>query len=85
MTTENTSSRDLRSAIIAATKVFLTGLESGASYERLNSILLEIKETELQLIKQEGTMLDPDMWKILHNRLARGSEKEIIDTTLEDN
>lgn len=60
------------------------GIESGASYDQLNSLLLEIREAELQLLKEEGTMLDPDMWKILHSRLARSTGKEIIDTTIKD-
>lgn len=72
--------KDLRSAIIADTKRFLLGLDVGASDELLTSILLEIRERELQLLKEEGAMLDPEMWKILHSRLAKRN-KDIIDTT----
>jgi hypothetical protein len=81
MTQENLTPKELRTMILTASKTFLIGLESGASYERLNSILLGIKENEAQLLKEEGTMLDPDIWRLLHNLLARGSNKEIIDTT----
>ncbi len=72
--------KDLRTAIIADTKRFLLGLDLGASDELLTSILLEIRERELQLLKEEGTMLDPKLWKILHSRLAKRN-KDIIDTT----
>jgi hypothetical protein len=72
--------KDLRTAIIADTKRFLLGLDVGASEELLTSILLEIRERELQLLKEEGTMLDPEMWKILHSRLTK-RKNDIIDIT----
>lgn len=59
----------LRMAIIAETKVFLRGLKSGASDEQLTSIAKRIREKEHQLAKEEGAVLDPTMWRILHSRL----------------
>ncbi|HEV2354631.1 MAG TPA: hypothetical protein VGR89_10325 [Puia sp.] len=44
-------------------------------------MLLRMREKELQLIKEGGTMLDPEMWRILHNRLAQKDGEEIIDNT----
>jgi hypothetical protein len=41
---------------------------------------LDIKNKELQLIKEEGTMLDPEIWKILQNRLKRRKNPDITDT-----
>ena len=73
--------RGLRAAIIGETKRFLVGLDTGLSDEMLTSILLDIKEKELQLIKAEGTMLDPEIWELLQKRLANRRNKDIIDTT----
>ena len=81
MVPEQASIKGLRAAIIGATKRFLIGLGSDASDEVLASILLDIKEKELQLIRQEGTMLDPEMWQLLRDRLANRRMKDIIDTT----
>jgi len=47
----------------------------------LTSILLDIKDKELRLIKEEGVMLDPEMWKFLQYRFAKRKFKDIIDTT----
>lgn len=59
----------LRLAIIAETKVFLRGLKTGASDSQLLAIAHRIREKEQQLLHQEGAVLDPQMWRILHNRL----------------
>jgi hypothetical protein len=81
MPTEHSVVKSLRAAIIGETKKFLIGLESGASDELLTSILLDIKEKELMLIKQEGIMLDPEMWHLLRKRFTNRRKKDIIDTT----
>jgi hypothetical protein len=81
MTTENTAVRGLRAAIIGETKRFLVGLETGLSDELLTSILSDIKDKELQLIKAEGEMLDPEIWELLQSRLVNRRNKDIIDTT----
>jgi len=73
--------RNLRVTIIGQTKLFLIGLEKCASDEMLTSILLDIKDKELRLIKEEGVMLDPEMWKFLQYRFAKRKFKDIIDTT----
>ena len=59
------------------TKKFLLGLESGASTETLNSILLNIKQKENELIQQEGSMLAPEMWRLLQllSRRNEGGQK----------
>jgi hypothetical protein len=59
----------LRFAVIAETKIFLRGLKSGASDEQLRTIAQRIRDKEQQLLHQEGVVLDPDMWRILHSRL----------------
>ena len=56
-------------AIIAETKIFLRGLKSGASDEQLHSIVRRIRDKEHQLLREEGAVLDPTMWRILHSRL----------------
>jgi hypothetical protein len=78
---DETDTRGLRTAIIGQTKKFLIGLETGLSDEQLTSILLDIKEKELQLIKEKGTMLDPEMWELLRRRFTNRRNKDIIDTT----
>ena len=80
MNTETPSQAALRSAIIEDSIRFLIGLKSGASTEQLTAILAQIKEKELQLLRENGSMLSPVMWQTLHNRLANRNN-EIIDTT----
>jgi hypothetical protein len=81
MITESSTAREIREGIIAATRTFLNGLESGASDNQLNAVLQEIREKELRLLKAGGTMLDPKIWTILHNRLVQRDGQEIIDNT----
>jgi hypothetical protein len=59
----------LRLAIIAETRIFLRGLKSGASDSQLRTIARRIRRKEKQLLQEEGAVLDPDMWRILHNLL----------------
>jgi hypothetical protein len=80
-TGSETGAMGLRAAIIGQTKRFLIGLETGLSDDQLTSILLDIKEKEMLLIKEKGTMLDPDMWELLRRRFTNRKYKEIIDTT----
>ena len=65
----NTNLSSLRQAIMAETKIFLRGLKSGASDEHLQSIAQRIREKEHRLAQEEGAVLDPTMWRILHSRL----------------
>jgi hypothetical protein len=81
MEKSNLSGTELREAIIADSRLFLLGLESGVSEETLFDILRRLKEKELLLLKTEGAMLDPEMWKIIHNCLANRRPVEIVDTT----
>jgi hypothetical protein len=81
MSTEGSATRGLRAAIIGETKRFLIGLETGLSDELLTSILSDIKDKELQLIKAEGEMLDPEIWELLQSRFVNRRNKDIIDTT----
>jgi hypothetical protein len=81
MITESSTAHQIRAGIIADTKAFLTGLESGATDEQLYAVLQRIREKELQLLKVGGTMIDPKIWTILHNRLAQRGAREIIDNT----
>jgi len=61
----------LRLAIIAETKLLLRGVNSGASDKQLLTIVQRIREKEHQLLEQEGAVLDPGMWRILHSRLKK--------------
>jgi hypothetical protein len=79
MASEYSTTKRLRAAIIGQTKQFLRGLETGVSDDQLLSILSDIKENELQLIKEEGTMLDPAMWKLLHGLFVKRKNKDAID------
>jgi hypothetical protein len=81
MITESSTANEIRTGIIADTKAFLNGLESGATNEQLRAVLQRIREKELQLLKVGGTMLDPKIWAILHNRLAQRDGQEIFDNT----
>lgn len=82
MATESSATREIREGIIADTKAFLTGLESGATNDQLRAMLLKIREKELLLLKEGGTMIDPKIWRILHNRLTQKDSQEIIDNTM---
>jgi hypothetical protein len=82
MATESFAARQIREGIIADTKAFLTGLESGATNDELRAMLLRIREKEVQLLKEGGTMIDPKIWRILHNRLAQKDGQEIFDNTV---
>lgn len=69
---------ELRLAIISETRVFLKGLESGASDAQLRTIVQRIRDKEHQLLRQVGEVIDPEMWRILHSRLVKRN-LEIID------
>jgi hypothetical protein len=71
----------LREAIIADSRLFLMGLGAGVSDETLFGILRRLREKEFQLLKIDGAMLDPEMWKIIHSCLTNRRPVEIVDTT----
>ena len=60
MITESSTANEIRTGIIADTKAFLMGSESGATNDQLRAVLQHIREKELQLLKVGGTMLDPE-------------------------
>jgi hypothetical protein len=68
-----------RADILADTKKFLHCLNEGGSIEELSAILAQIKEKETKLIKEEGLMIAPDLWKLLHNRLASRIGRDVPD------
>jgi len=70
---------NLRANILADTKRFLQCLDSGASVEELSAILALIKDKEAQLIKKEGSMMAPDLWKLLYNRLTNKMNQAFQD------
>ena len=80
-TRDETGTRGLRAAIIGQTKRFLVGLGTGLSDEQLTSILSDIQEKEQQLLKENGTMMAPEMWELLRHRFTNRRKKDIIDTT----
>lgn len=83
MTTEKSTltGSELREAIIAESRLFLMGLEKGVSEKTLYEILRRLREKELQLLRLDGSMLDPEMWRIIHSCLANRRPVEIVDTT----
>ena len=84
MTTEKftLSGTELREGIITDSRLFLQGLERGASDEVLFDILRRLREKELQLVKVDGSILDPEMWKIIHSCLANRRRVEILDAVI---
>jgi hypothetical protein len=78
-TRDETDTSTLRAAIIGQTKRFLAGLETGLSDEQLTSILSDIQEKEQQLLKENGTMMAPEMWELLRHRFTNRRKKDIID------
>jgi hypothetical protein len=68
----------LRLAIIAETNIFLRGLKSGATDGQLRAIAQRIRDKEQKLLHQERAVLDPEMWRILHNRMIN-RKVEFID------
>jgi hypothetical protein len=67
---------------MAETRLFLMALETGVSDDSLYGILRRLRERELELLRLDGSMLDPEMWKIIYNCLANRKPVEIIDTTI---
>ena len=80
MDPENSTSSDLKAAILADSQLFLVSLGAGASEERLNILLDRIKEQEVRLMAEHGLRLSPEVWKILRSRLANRNSIEIMDT-----
>jgi hypothetical protein len=80
MDSENSTTSDPKAAILADSKLFLAKLESGASEEQLTALLVRIKQKELQLIKEQGIGLSPELWKFLRSRFTNRKPKDIIDT-----
>jgi hypothetical protein len=78
MTTENTSFTDLKETVLTEARRFLAAIEAGASDEKLTAILHKIKELELRLLREAGTMLDPEVWRILQNRLEKRQDTDFI-------
>jgi hypothetical protein len=68
----------LRLTIIAETKLFLRGVSSGATDDQLQTIVRRIRDKEVELLQQEGAVLDPEMWRILHSRLMNRN-LELVD------
>jgi len=58
-------------ALFELAKNFLTSLQSGATNEELATILADMREKEQLLFRTQGLMLDPELWRILHNRLSK--------------
>ncbi|MBS1606492.1 MAG: hypothetical protein JST42_27790 [Bacteroidetes bacterium] len=71
---------DLKAAILLDSRNFLISVQAGASDEYLSSLLIELRRQEAILIKNEGLMLHPGVWRILVNRFANRKNYEVIDT-----
>ncbi len=67
---------NLRAQILLNTKDFLQSLDADAAVEELTAILSRIKEKEMELIKAEGAMIAPDLWRLLHRKLVNRIERD---------
>jgi len=74
---KNSALNSIRADILMDTKKFLQCLESSTPVEELSAILAQIKDKETQLMKKEGAMISPDLWKLLHNRLASRINRDL--------
>lgn len=74
---KNSTLNSIRADILADTKKFLLCLGSDTSVEKLSAILAQIKEKEVQLIKKEGSMIAPDLWKLLHRRFVSRINRDV--------
>lgn len=80
MDSEYSTTRDPKAAILADSKLFLAKLEAGAPDEQLTAILVRIKQQELQLIKEQGIGISPELWRFLRSRFTNRKPNDIIDT-----
>jgi hypothetical protein len=71
---------DLKSSILLESRNFLISVQAGASDEYLSSLLIKLRKQEAVLMKNEGLMLHPRVWRILFNRFANRKNYEVIDT-----
>jgi len=81
MTIETSSQRDLKASILLDSRNFLISVQAGASDEYLTSLLIGLRKQEAMLMRNEGIMLHPGVWRILVNRFANRKHYEVIDTT----
>ncbi len=82
MTHDHSTPKSLRAAIIGETKKFLTGLKSGVSEEELVTMLVVIRQLEGELLNREGSMLAPEIWKLLYRRIEARRKKDIDDNLI---
>lgn len=80
MTTDTFSQGDLKASLLLESKNFLISVQAGASDEYLTSLLIELRKQEAILMRNEGLMLHPGVWRILVNRFANRKYYEVIDT-----
>ena len=71
---------DLKASILLDSRNFLISVQAGASDEHLTSLLIELRRQEAILMRNEGLMLHPGVWRILVNRFANRKYHEVIDT-----
>jgi hypothetical protein len=72
-----------KTTILTDAMAFLRGLRSGEPEERLAEILDRIRANETALLHEQGTMLDPKLWKFLHERLNRRNNEGVDWSQLE--
>lgn len=77
MKPKHVTPKDLRADILDDTRNFLQSLDTSASTEELSLILTRIKDKEALLIKKEGSMMAPDLWKLLHRRLISKINRDL--------
>ena len=80
MTAESLPDLSLQDKILFQSKSFLLYVQAGAQDETLTTLLLQIRTNETELMKREGLMLHPHVWKILLSRYFNRRSNEIIDT-----
>ena len=80
MTIDTFPHEDLKTSILIDSRNFLISVQAGASDEYLTSLLIELRKQEAILMRNEGLMLHPGVWRILVNRFANRKYYEVIDT-----
>jgi hypothetical protein len=80
MTIETFPELDLKATILLDSRNFLISIQAGASDEYLTSLLIELRKQEGILMRNEGLMLHPGVWRILVNRFTNRKNYDVIDT-----
>lgn len=84
MAIDRASLQKTKTAILSDAMSFLKGLRSGETEELLLQILDRIKANESAMLRAQGEMVDPRLWRYLNGRLNRRNEEWIDPGQLRD-